>query len=79
MSMSQLPFGIPGSFEFTGHSEGHGQIAYRLKARCRVKGMLKSDLRFFQFLAVAERLPANTVIQSQDITVSQVRTLLGVV
>ena len=71
----QLPQGLPGSFEFKGHSESHGQIAYRLKARCRVKGMLKSDLRFFQFLSVAERLPANTVIQSQDITVTQVASI----
>ncbi len=64
--------GIPGSFEFRGPQEGHAQIAYRLKAKCRVKGKFKSDLRCYQFLAVADKLPPNTRIQSQEVSSSQV-------
>ena len=66
----QLPHGLPGSFEYK-FGDTIGQISYRLRARCRVKGVFKSDLRSEQVFVVAERLPPGLVMQPQRLDNAQ--------
>lgn len=46
-----VPAGVPGTFSIQ-RGDAKGNVSYRIRGHCRVKGMFKSDLRSFQVICM---------------------------